>query len=70
VDSIHGFALSHPTQLTDATKGTVWGAYNSISGYYNYIANFKTDEEKFKSQMFGNGNMRINKAFENSLALI
>ena len=70
VDSIYNFALTHPTQLTDAAKGTVWGAYNSISGYYNYIAKFKTDEDKFKSQMFGIGNTKINKGFQEALVLI
>jgi hypothetical protein len=70
VDSIYNFASTHPTQLTDATKGTLWGAYNSISGYYNYIAKYKTDEDKFKSQMFGNGNVKINKGFEEALVLI
>jgi phage/plasmid-like protein (TIGR03299 family) len=70
VDSIYNFALTHPTQTTDAAKGTLWGAYNSISGYYNYIAKFKTDEDKFKSQMFGNGNVRINKGFKEALVLI
>ena len=70
VDSIYNFALTHPTQLTDAAKGTVWGAYNSISGYYNYIAKYKTNEDKFKSQMFGNGNVKINKGFKEALVLI
>jgi phage/plasmid-like protein (TIGR03299 family) len=70
VDSIYEFALTHPTQLTDAAKGTLWGAYNSISGYYNYIAKFRTDEDKFKSQMFGNGNVKINKGFKEALVLI
>ena len=64
VDSIYNFALSHPTQTTDAARGTVWGAYNSISGYYNYLAKFKTQEDKFNSQMFGSGNNRINKGFK------
>jgi phage/plasmid-like protein (TIGR03299 family) len=62
-DSIYEFALSHPTQITNAARGTLWGAYNSISGYYNYIHKFKTQEDKFKSQFFGLGNQRINKAF-------
>lgn len=70
VDSIYEFALTHPTQLTDASRGTLWGAYNSISGYYNYINKFKNNEAKFTSQMFGLGNNRINKGFEKALELI
>jgi phage/plasmid-like protein (TIGR03299 family) len=70
VTSIYDFAMSHPTQQTDAARGTVWGAYNSISGYYNYIQKYKDDEQKFISQMFGNANNRITKAFEKTLELI
>lgn len=70
VTSIYDFAMSHPTQQTDASRGTVWGAYNSISGYYNYIQKYKDDEQKFISQMFGNANNRITKAFEKTLELI
>ena len=70
VDSIYSFALSHPTQITNATRGTVWGAYNAISGYYNYIAKFKSSEDKFSSQMFGNGHNKIQKGFAKALELI
>jgi len=69
VTSIYDFALSHPTQQTDAARGTVWGAYNSISGYYNYIQKYKNDEQKFVSQMFGNANNKITKAFNRALEL-
>jgi phage/plasmid-like protein (TIGR03299 family) len=65
VNSIFEFALTHPTQQTDATRGTVWGAYNSISGYYNHICKFKGGaEHKFESQFFGNGYKKISKGFE------
>lgn len=70
VDSIYSFALSHPTQITEATRGTMWGAYNAISGYYNYLAKFKTAEDKFSSQMFGNGHNKIQKAFSKAIELI
>jgi phage/plasmid-like protein (TIGR03299 family) len=70
VDSIYSFALSHPTQITEATRGTMWGAYNAISGYYNYLAKFKTAEDKFSSQMFGSGHNKIQKAFAKAIELI
>ena len=68
--SVYDFALSHPTQQTDATRGTLWGAYNSISGYYNYIQKYKNEEQKFTSQMFGNGNAKILKGFNKALEII
>jgi phage/plasmid-like protein (TIGR03299 family) len=70
VSSIYDFALSHPTQQTNATRGTVWGAYNSISGNYNYIQKYKNEEQKFTSQMFGNANTKITKGFQKALELI
>lgn len=70
VISIYDFALSHPTQQTEATRGTLWGAYNAISGYYNYIQKYKNDEQKFTSQMFGNANNKIQKAFQKAVELV
>jgi phage/plasmid-like protein (TIGR03299 family) len=70
VESIYDFAMTHPTQTTPAALGNVWGGYNAISGYYNYLCNYKSQEQKFNSQLFGNANSRIQKAFEESLALI
>ena len=70
VDSIYEFALSHPTQVTNAARGTVWGAYNAISGYFNYVQKYKTHEQKFTSQMFGNANNKIIKGFNKALQLI
>jgi phage/plasmid-like protein (TIGR03299 family) len=70
VESIYDFATNHPTQTTPAALGNVWGGYNAISGYYNYLCNFKNQEQKFNSQLFGNANAKIQKAFEESLALI
>lgn len=70
VDSIFDFAMNHPTQNTAAAGGTVWGAYNAISGYYNFIKEYKTDEQKFTNQMFGNDSKKIAKAFDKALQLI
>lgn len=71
VETIYNFALSHPTQITNDARGTIWGAYNSISGYYNYEAkNFKNAEDKFSSVMFGNANTKILKGFDKALELI
>jgi phage/plasmid-like protein (TIGR03299 family) len=70
VDSIILFANTHHTQQTSAAKDTVWGAYNAISGYYNYIHNFKSNEQKFESQMFGVANKRILKAYDKAIELI
>jgi phage/plasmid-like protein (TIGR03299 family) len=70
VDSIIDFAHNHPTQMTDAAKGTVWGAYNSISGYFNFLKNYKTQEEKFNDIYFKAAAGKVEKAFDFATALI
>jgi phage/plasmid-like protein (TIGR03299 family) len=82
VSDIYNFALSHPTQNTDAARGTLWGAYNSISGYYNYKTYngryeketnkmiVSPEEQRFYNQMFGTGAVKISKAFQKALQLI
>lgn len=70
VDQTMQFAQTHHTQTTDAAKGTLWGAYNSISGYYNYIKKFNSSEDKFSSQFLGTGNKKMLKSFQHAVALI
>lgn len=64
VFSTADFALSHPTQTTPEANGTLWGAYNAVSGYYNYVKTFKSREDKFKSQYFGDAEKKMLKSFK------
>jgi phage/plasmid-like protein (TIGR03299 family) len=70
IDGTLQFAMTHNTQTTAETKNTLWGAYNAVSGYFNYVKSYKTAEDKFSSQFFGAGNKKILKAFSESVALI
>ena len=67
VDSILEFALTHDTQTTKAAKGTVWGAYNSISGYYGHIKEHKSASQRMNDIMFGQGDACIKKAYSLSM---
>ncbi len=63
-DSVYEYAMSSPTQQTETTKGTVFGAYNSVTGYFQNIRNYKNDEAKVKSLLFGGtAQQRTQKAF-------
>ena len=64
VDAIMEFAIDHPTQKTDAAKGTVWGAYNAISGYFGYLKNYNSQEEKMNDLYFKSGAKKIETASE------
>lgn len=64
------FAYTHPTQTTDAANGTLWGAYNAVSGYYNYIKPYKSTEDKFNSQFFGVANKKMMKSFNQAVGIL
>lgn len=59
VNNVYSYAKLHPSQNLESTKGTLFGAYNAISGYYQNIRNYKTDSDKFNSLYFG-GTAEIN----------
>jgi phage/plasmid-like protein (TIGR03299 family) len=64
VDNAFEYAMSNPTQLMDTTQGTVFGAYNAVTGYYQNVRKYKDDEAKLKSLLMGgNGQARTQAAF-------
>jgi phage/plasmid-like protein (TIGR03299 family) len=64
VEKVCEFAFSHPTQQMDTTRGTLFGAYNAISGYMQNVKQYKTEEVKLKSILFGNGFTKTQTAFQ------
>lgn len=57
------YAMNSPTQQTETTKGTLFGAYNAITGYFQNVKEYKDGESKLKSVMFGTGLSRTQAAF-------
>ncbi|MBB6108665.1 phage/plasmid-like protein TIGR03299 [Mucilaginibacter lappiensis] len=64
VSSAFDFAMTAESQQERTAKGTLFGAYNSISGYFQNVRSFKDEESKFKSIMYGTGSQRGQTAFE------
>jgi phage/plasmid-like protein (TIGR03299 family) len=64
VDSVFEYAMASPTQQMDTTAGTVFGAYNAVTGYFQNVRNYKDDEAKFKSIMDGTAKQRAQTAFD------
>lgn len=64
VSNIFEYALCSPTQQEAATKNTLYGFYNSISGYMQNVRNYSDNEAKFKSIMAGTGLQRNQSAFD------
>jgi len=63
-DNAFEYAVSNPSQQLETTKGTVFGAYNAVTGYFQNVRNYKDDESKLKSILFGGtAQLRAQSAF-------
>ena len=40
-DNVYEYALTSPTQQQATTRGTLFGAYNTITGYFQMYATIK-----------------------------
>lgn len=64
-DAVFEYAMSSPTQQTETTKGTLFGAYNSVTGYFQNVRTYKDDEAKLKSLLYGGtAQQKTQKAFD------
>ncbi|HEY4325120.1 MAG TPA: DUF932 domain-containing protein [Mucilaginibacter sp.] len=64
VDNAFAYAMADPTQQMETTAGTLFGAYNAITGYYQNVRNFKDGDAKFRSIMDGTARQRAQVAFD------
>ncbi len=63
-DSAFEYAMGNSTQQLETTKGTLFGAYNGITGYFQNVRKYKDDEAKVKSLLYGGtGQQRSQAAF-------
>jgi len=63
-DAAFEYAMTNETQQLETTKGSLFGAYNAVTGYFQNVRTYKNDEAKLKSLLFGGtGQMRTQKAF-------
>jgi hypothetical protein len=63
VENVYEYALGSQTQQMDTTAGTVFGVYNSVTGYFQNVRSFKSVEAKFRSIMDGTAKQRAQTAF-------
>jgi phage/plasmid-like protein (TIGR03299 family) len=64
-ERVYEYALSSPTQQTETAKGTVFGAYNAVTGYFQNVRSYKDGEAKLKSVLLGGtAQARTQKAFD------
>ncbi|RFZ91120.1 DUF945 domain-containing protein [Mucilaginibacter conchicola] len=63
VDKVYEYALGSPDQQLSTTAGTVFGAYNAVTGYFQNVRKYKDEETKFKSIIEGTAKLRGETAF-------
>lgn len=65
VDDAFAYAMMCDAQQMETTKGTLFGAYNAVTGFYQNVKTYKDDEAKLQSiVMGGTAQMKSQKAFE------
>ncbi len=64
VSSVFDYAMTSESQQEATTKGTLFGAYNSVTGYFQNVRNYRDEESKFKSILYGTGLQRTQTAFD------
>jgi phage/plasmid-like protein (TIGR03299 family) len=63
-NSVFEYAMTSPTQQQETTRGTLFGAYNAVTGYFQNVRNYKDSEAKLKSTLYGGtAQLRTQKAF-------
>lgn len=61
----HEYAMSNDTQQLDTTRGTLFGAYNGVTGYFQNVRKYTNEEAKINSLLYGGiGQQRTQKAFD------
>ena len=69
VDDAFVYAMTSETQQVETTKGTLFGAYNAVTGYFQNVRSYRDDEAKLQSVvMGGTAQLRAQKAFDLCLA--
>ncbi|WP_454801441.1 DUF932 domain-containing protein [Mucilaginibacter phyllosphaerae] len=63
VDKVYEYAMSAPSQQQETTAGTVFGAYNAVTGYFQNVRNYRDGEAKLQSLLDGTGKLRAQAAF-------
>lgn len=63
-DAAFEYAMTNRTQQLETTKGSLFGVYNAVTGYFQNVRTYKNEEAKLKSLLFGGtGQLRTQKAF-------
>ena len=64
-DQVLKYHFEDHAQQMETTKGTLFGAYNAVTGYFQNVKTYKSAEEKVKSILYnGTAQVKAQKAFD------
>jgi len=52
-DAAFQYAMESDAQQMDTTRGTLFGLYNAITGYFQNVRKYKDNTAKMKSLLYG-----------------
>lgn len=65
VDDAFAYAMVSDTQQMETTKGTLFGAYNAVTGYFQNVCSYQSEELKLQSIVLGGTALtKTQKAFD------
>ena len=65
VDDAFAYAMISEAPQMATTKGTLYGAYNAVTGYFQNVRNYKDNEAKLQSIILGGtAQLKSQKAFD------
>lgn len=64
ISDVYAYAMTSDTQQMETTKGTVFGAYNAVTGYFQNVKEIKNEERKLVSMLEGSAYDYSQKAFD------
>ena len=71
VEDAFAYAMMSETQQLETTKGTLFGAYNAVTGYFQNVRKYRDNESKLQSiVMGGTAQLKSQKAFELCTAFV
>lgn len=71
VEDAFAYAMMSETQQMETTKGTLFGAYNAVPGYFQNVRKYRDNESKLQSiVMGGTAQLKSQKAFELCTAFV
>jgi phage/plasmid-like protein (TIGR03299 family) len=64
IEDVYEYAQTAETQQMNSTRGTLFGAYNAITGYYQNVKDWKSADAKMGSLLDGTASERSRRAFD------